>query len=125
MNENLSLLFYNPKDGLSNVNDLYKRAREKGNKYTLKQVREWYFNQPVNQIYKQPQKVIRFNKIQSNNFLPGSFQADLMDLQRFARWKKGFKYLLNIIDIYSRYAWSFLIKTKKPSERSLLILHQC
>ena len=29
---------------------------------------------------------------------------------------KGYKYLLNVVDIYSRYAWSFLIKTKKPSE---------
>ena len=116
MNENLSQLFYNPKEGLSNVQDLYKRARQKGHKYTLKQVREWYLNQPVNQIYKQPQKVKRFNKIQSNNYTPGTFQADLMDLQRFSRWNKGYKYLLNIIDIYSRYAWSFPIKSKKPSE---------
>ena len=116
MNENLSQLFYNPKEGLSNVGDLYKRAREKGHKYTLKQVKEWYFNQPVNQIYKQPQKVRRFNKIQSNNYAPGTFQADLMDLQRFARWNKGYKYLLNIIDVFSRYSFSFPIKTKKPSE---------
>ena len=116
MNENLSQLFYNPKEGLSNVQELYKRSREKGHKYTLKQVREWYKDQPVNQIYKQPQKVQRFNKIQSNNFSVGTFQADLMDLQRFARWNKGYRYLLNIIDIYSRYAWSFPIKSKKPSE---------
>ena len=99
MNENLSQLFYNPKEGLSNVQELYKRSREKGYKYTLKQVREWYNDQPVNQIYKQPQKVQRFNKIQSNNFSVGTFQADLMDLQRFARWNKGYRYLLNIIDI--------------------------
>ena len=79
-------------------------------------MREWYLNQPVNQIYKQPQKVKRFNRIQSNNYTPGTFQADLMDLQRFSRWNKGYKYLLNIIDIYSRYAWSFPIKSKKPSE---------
>ena len=78
MNENLTKLFYDPKEGLTNVQDLYKRSREKGNKYTMKQVNEWYFNQPVNQIFKQPQKVKRFNKIQSNNYAVGTFQADLM-----------------------------------------------
>ena len=48
MNENLTKLFYDPKAGLTNVQDLSKRSREKGNKYTMKQIREWYFNQPVN-----------------------------------------------------------------------------
>ena len=43
-------------------------------------------------------------------------QADLMDLMKFSRYNKGYKYILNIIDIYSRFVWSFPLKTKKPDE---------
>jgi len=57
MNKNLSTLFYNPLEGLSNARDLFKSAKEKGYKYSFKHVKEWYENQPVNQIYKLPQKV--------------------------------------------------------------------
>jgi len=39
-----------------------------------------------------------------------------MDFRRFGRYNKGYNYILNIVDIYSRYAWSFPIKRKTPSE---------
>jgi len=116
MNQNLANLFYDPQAGLSGVRDLFKRTRERGYKYSYKQVKEWYEDQPVNQIYKQPQKVKEYNQIKSQNFAPGTFQADLMDFRRVGRYNKGYNYILNIVDIYSRYAWSFPIKRKTPSE---------
>ena len=57
----------------------------------------------------------------SHRVQPGSFQADLMDLKKYGQWNKGYKYLLNIIDIYSRYAWSFPIKQKTPEQIKELI----
>ena len=49
----------------------------------------------------------------------GCLQADLMEIGRWSRFNNNYKYLLNIVDIYSRYAWSIPIKTKKPSEVAL------
>ena len=42
--------------------------------------------------------------------------ADLMDLHRFARVNKGFKYILIVLDVFSRYAWARPLKTKTGTE---------
>ena len=33
------------------------------------------------------------------------FVMDLVDLQKLARYNKGYKYLLTVIDVLSKYAW--------------------
>ena len=38
--------------------------------------------------------------------------ADLVDMQKYARQNKGFKYILVVLDIFSRYAWARAIKDK-------------
>ena len=35
-----------------------------------------------------------------------------MDMQKLAKYNKGFKYILTIIDVFSKYAWAIPIKTK-------------
>ena len=40
------------------------------------------------------------------------WSADLVDMQWSSRENKGFKYLLNVIDACSNYAWSTPIKDK-------------
>ena len=40
------------------------------------------------------------------------WSADLVDMQAFSRQNKGNKYLLNVIDVFSKYAWSVPIKKK-------------
>ena len=35
-----------------------------------------------------------------------------MDISKYYKWNKPYKYLLNIVDVYSRYAWSYPIKSK-------------
>ncbi|CAH3014215.1 unnamed protein product [Porites evermanni] len=33
------------------------------------------------------------------------FMMDLVDLQKLAKWNKGYKYLLTVTDVLSKYAW--------------------
>ena len=42
--------------------------------------------------------------------------ADLVDMQYYARTNKGYKYILMIIDVYSKYGWAIPLKTKKGVE---------
>ena len=44
------------------------------------------------------------------------FSADLVDMSHFARHNRGYKYLLTVIDVFSRYAWVMPLKTKTGKE---------
>ena len=39
--------------------------------------------------------------------------ADLVEMQQFSKQNKGYKYLLTVIDVLSRYAWAVPMKDKK------------
>lgn len=44
------------------------------------------------------------------------FVMDLADLQKLAKWNKGYKYLLTVIDVLSKYAWVEPLKSKSGAE---------
>ena len=41
------------------------------------------------------------------------WQLDLVDLQKFSKSNKGYKYLLTCIDVFSKHAWVRPLKTKE------------
>lgn len=45
-----------------------------------------------------------------------TWQADLIDMQKYAKINKGYKYILTIIDILSKFAWALPLKTKTGKE---------
>ena len=53
-------------------------------------------------------------------FIDNIWSADLADMQLIRKFGKGFRFLLSVIDIYSKYAWVVPLKVKK--ELQLLIL---
>ena len=42
------------------------------------------------------------------------WQADLVDMQQEGVQNEGFKYILTVIDLFSRYAWAEALRTKSP-----------
>ena len=44
--------------------------------------------------------------------------SDLVDMQKLSRWNKGYKYLLMILDLFSKYGWIVPLKTKTGLEVS-------
>ena len=40
---------------------------------------------------------------------------DLVDLQKLAKYNKGYKYLLTVIDVLSKYAWLEPLKSKSAT----------
>ena len=65
-------------------------------------------NKPI--INKFPRKKIIVNYIDEIH------SCDLVDMQKYSRMNKGYKYIFTNIDIFSKYAWSFPIKSKKISD---------
>lgn len=46
------------------------------------------------------------------NEIDDIWSADLIDMKEFANSNKGTKFLLNVIDLFSKYAWSVPLKDK-------------
>ena len=45
--------------------------------------------------------------------------ADLVEMQKYSKWNKGIKYLLMVIDVFSKYGWIVALKDKKTGSVSL------
>ena len=78
-----------------------------GNDFNMNDLSE-ELNKPV--INKFPRKKIIVNYIDEIH------SCDLVDMQKYSRMNKGYKYIFTNIDIFSKYAWSFPIKSKKISD---------
>ena len=44
-----------------------------------------------------------------------TWAADLVEMQKFAKANKGYRYILTVIDVLSRYAWARPLKDKKTA----------
>ena len=44
--------------------------------------------------------------------------ADLVEIQKFSKWNHGIKYLLMVIDVFSKYGWIIPLKDKKTESVS-------
>ena len=49
----------------------------------------------------------------SQGYIDNMWGADLADMHLISKFNKGFRFLLCIIDICSKYAWVVLLKDKK------------
>ena len=39
--------------------------------------------------------------------------SDLVEMQQFSKWNKGYRYLLMVLDIFSKYGWIVPLKDKQ------------
>ena len=58
--------------------------------------------------------ITKFNERKVHSpFIYNVWGADLADMQLISKFNKGFRFLLCVIDIYSKYAWFIPLKDKK------------
>ena len=48
-----------------------------------------------------------------SSFRDNTWGVDLTDMQLLSKFNKGFRFLLCVIDIFSKYAWVIPLKDKK------------
>jgi len=105
----ISEVYYSPQ-GYMSQSKLYDTMKRKGEPYSsVKQsdIKKWFEQQQIYQQNKQPSKIknyVHYDVKESN----GLHQADLVEMPT----DHGYKYLLTLIDVYSRYAAGYCLKKK-------------
>ena len=118
IDEKLRAIYYGPNVNTSSAKRLYQAARGKGLKVTMPQVNAFITKQAA---FQKTKTFTATKKLFSSIIAPrpgAGLQADLMELRGKYKIKgQGKKkyYLLNVVDIHSRKAWSELL-TRKLSD---------
>ena len=110
----LDEIYYNAQDpgSYGEVTRLLKRALEKGIEgINRKVVQEYLRDQQAYSVHKPAHKHFTRNKTITGE-IAKQWQADLADMQTLSRTNSGYKYILTVIDIFSKYAWAIPVKTK-------------
>ena len=112
MEEELKSIYYDPKNpaGFSSVAKLAKASG-----YSTSKVKKWLKAQPTYTLHRQASKKYPTRKYIVHD-IDEQWQADLADVQLLAHQNKGYRYILTVIDIFSRFAWARPLKTKRGEE---------
>jgi hypothetical protein len=102
----LRSIYYNTKNpaGFSSVEPLYREAKNINNKITKNFVKEWLSGEFTHTLHKPVRKRFKRNPIIVRG-IDDQWEADLVDLQEFSNQNSKFRYILTVIDIFSKYAW--------------------
>lgn len=71
------------------------------------------------QVVEELHRGVRKNFMRRKTIMHGigdTYQIDLVEMIPYAKYNNGFKYILTVIDIFSKFAWSFPIKTKSATD---------
>lgn len=110
--DDLRRLYYDPEVGYTSATRLLQVAKSRGIDVKLKQVRAFLAKQQVAQIHQTTHREREYLHIVSPN-LDERWQADLIEFPKLSKDNNGHRYILTIVDVYSRYAWCIPLKDKQ------------
>ena len=113
--ERLYELYYNPRTGFTSAEKLYRKLNKE---IPLSQIKTFLQQQEVYQLHRQQRKAPVYSPITVYS-INDQWQIDLIDLSRYAKWNSGYKYLLCVIDIFSRRAFVVAMKKKSDSTEAM------
>jgi len=104
----LGKVYYDPKHaaGFGSVAKLVKASKHK-----KRDVEEWLAVQNTYTLHKPVRKRFPRNPYTVTN-IDDVWEMDLADLSSLSKYNDKYNYLLNVIDIFPRYAWSVRLKAK-------------
>ena len=103
---------------LSGVAGVLKEARKRNIAVTRKDVEKWLQEQRVYGLHKRVRRKYKTKKVVVGG-INNQVQADLVDMQNFAKSNNGYRYILTVLDCFSRFGSAVPLKDK--TGKSLLI----
>ena len=113
---NLKTLYEDPKfsGSFSGVDRFYKSLREKGYPVSLKTVKKTLEATDSYTLHKPDRKATLYRRIWTKG-IDYLYQSDLVDLTSLHKENDGFKWIITIIDTFSKKAWAFKMKRKSAT----------
>ena len=108
-------LYYNSDVSYTGIQSLWHKIKEDKKTIKYSELKEWLQEQEVYSLHKPVQKKFSYRKVIVNG-IDNQWQADIIEMQTFARDNKGYRYMLTVIDVLSKYAWAIPLKSKKGDE---------
>src|SRR5271156_742941 len=108
MNDRLNKIYYDPNHyaGFGSVSQLSKASG-----ISQKNVEKWLQSQETYTLHKQSYKKFRTRQYRTSG-IDHQWQADLCDMHQYAQANDGYKWILTVIDIFSRFGWAQPVKSK-------------
>lgn len=97
----------------SSYGSIKKLSASSGN--DIKGTASWMSSQDTYTLHKPVRKKFRRNPYLVSQ-MDYEWQMDLMDMKQFSKENDGYKYVLVVIDIFSKYLWLARLKTKSGRE---------
>ena len=115
--KDLDKIYYNAgKPGsYGGVQALFRAARAQGLKVDVPMIKKYLTNQASYSLHKPSRKNFKRNPTMTGG-IDYQWQADLADMQSISRFNKGERYILTVIDVFSKFAWAIPVKTKGSKE---------
>lgn len=110
--------YFTPSDkgALGGVERFRKSEAEKEERPVKpEEAREWLRSQDAYSLHKPARRKFRRNPVLVYG-IDDQWQADLVDMQKFAARNEGFRYILTCIDILSKHAWAIPVRNKRAGE---------
>lgn len=117
MEEALKRIYHDPADpgSLGGVNRLLRRAVEqKIAGVNTKSVQKFLQGEQAYTLHKPAKRHYKRNPTYVSG-IDAQWQIDLADMQALARQNDGYRYILTVIDVFSKYAWIALVRSKDAS----------
>ena len=113
----LKNIYYNPSNpaSLSGPDKLYQFVKKDG-RYMLSKyrIRKWLQREEAYGLQREARKTLKRSRIVVAG-IDDQWSADLMDMVKFTKSNQGVRYILVVIDVFSKYLWLRPLKDKKGS----------
>jgi Integrase core domain/Domain of unknown function (DUF5679) len=106
----LEKIYYDPKTGFSGINDLQRKTGK-----SQKVVKEFLNQQDTYTLHKPARKFFKRERVYIHD-IDEQWQSDLVEMIPYSKENCNFKYLLTVIDCFSKFGWAIPIKNKTGDE---------
>ncbi|XP_053374868.1 uncharacterized protein LOC128547146 [Mercenaria mercenaria] len=114
----LKRIYFDPSHpaSFSGPQKLYKVVKEEGKfNIGMHRIRKFLHDQESYSLHKPVRRRFQRNHVVSSG-KDDLWMADLIDMVKFEKWNKGYKYILLVIDTFSKYVWLKPLKQKTGND---------